>query len=92
MLTYKKTDNLKVVGYSDSDYAGCKDDFKSTSGYIFMLAKGAISWNSLIKQSLRTSSTMEAGCIAYYKATKQALWLRNFVMNLKIIDSVSRPL
>ena len=43
MLTYKKTENLKVVGYSDADFAGCVDTKKSTSGYVFMLANGAIS-------------------------------------------------
>jgi hypothetical protein len=43
MLTYKKSDNLEVVGYSDADFAGCVDSKKSTSGYIFTLAGGAIS-------------------------------------------------
>ena len=32
MLTYPRTDTLKVVGFSDSDYAGYVDDKKSTSG------------------------------------------------------------
>jgi hypothetical protein len=44
MLTYRKTESLHIVGYSDSDYAG--DDRKSTSGYVFTLAGGAISWKS----------------------------------------------
>jgi hypothetical protein len=30
MLTYRKTESLRIVGYSDSDYAG--DDRKSTFG------------------------------------------------------------
>ncbi|RVW22815.1 Retrovirus-related Pol polyprotein from transposon TNT 1-94 [Vitis vinifera] len=51
MLVYRKVDNLEVVGYSDSDFGGCSDDRKSTLGYIFMLAGGAISWKSA-KQSL----------------------------------------
>ena len=34
MLTYRHTDTLEVVGFSDSDYAGHVDDKKSTSGYI----------------------------------------------------------
>ena len=42
MLTYKRTENLEVVGYSDADFAGCVDTKKSTSGYIFTLANGAI--------------------------------------------------
>ena len=46
MLTYRRTSNLEVVGYSDSDYAGCKDTRKSIFGYLFLLADGAISWKS----------------------------------------------
>jgi hypothetical protein len=67
MLTYKRTDNLEVIGYSYSDFAGCVDSQKSTSGYVFTLTNGAISWKN-IKQRLTTSSTMYAKFIAYYEA------------------------
>jgi hypothetical protein len=43
MLTYKRTDNLEVIGYSDSDFVGCVDSQKSTSGYVFTLINGVIS-------------------------------------------------
>ncbi|GJY85928.1 hypothetical protein Tco_0499954 [Tanacetum coccineum] len=43
MLTYKRSNHIEVVGYDDSDYAGCVDSGKSTFGYVFQLAKGAIS-------------------------------------------------
>ena len=46
-LMYRPTNNLEVVGYSDSDFAGCVDSRKSTSGYIFILVGGAISWRSV---------------------------------------------
>ncbi|PKI69118.1 hypothetical protein CRG98_010473 [Punica granatum] len=42
-LTYRHTDHLRVVGYSDADFAGCVDSRKSTSGYVFLLAGGVIS-------------------------------------------------
>ena len=41
MLMYRRSDSIHIEGYIDSDYAG--DDRKSTSGYIFTLAEGAIS-------------------------------------------------
>ena len=44
MLTYQRTKTLEVVGFSDFDFAGCVNDKKSTSCYIFMMAKGAVSW------------------------------------------------
>ena len=37
MLTYRRTDTLEVVGFSDSDYTGCVDDKMSIFGYIFMI-------------------------------------------------------
>ncbi|XP_042484605.1 secreted RxLR effector protein 161-like [Macadamia integrifolia] len=40
MLTYRASDRLEVIGYSDFDYAGCLDSRKSTLGYIFLLAGG----------------------------------------------------
>ena len=39
MLTYWRTDTLEVVGFSDSDYAVCVDNKKSTFGYIFIWLK-----------------------------------------------------
>ena len=38
--------NNGVLGYTDSDYAGNSDNRKSTTGYIFTLYGGAISWMS----------------------------------------------
>ncbi|XP_047267745.1 secreted RxLR effector protein 161-like [Capsicum annuum] len=43
MLTYRRSDHLDVVGYSDSNYVGCVDTRKSTFGYLFLLGGGAIS-------------------------------------------------
>ncbi|XP_070010878.1 secreted RxLR effector protein 161-like [Nicotiana sylvestris] len=90
-FTYKYSDSLEVIGYSDSDLGGYKDTGKSTSGYIFLLAGGVVSWRS-VKQAIVAISKMEAEFIACYKATSQALWLKNFISGLRIVDSISRPL
>lgn len=90
-LVYKRSDNLEVIGYSDSDFAKCKDDKKSTSGYIFMLSGGPISWRSH-KQKLTTTSTMMAEYVAVYNATCHGMLLRNFIKGLMIVNSVERPL
>mgnify|MGYP004607028067 CR=1 FL=1 len=72
MLTYKKSDQLEIIGYSDSDFAGCQDSRKSTSGYIYLLAGGAISWRS-VKQTIIASSTMAAEFIACYEASNRII-------------------
>lgn len=91
VLTYRRSSHLEVIGYSDSDYAGCVDSRKSTFGYVFLLAGGAISWKSR-KQSVIATSTMEAEFVACFEATIQSLWLRNFVSGLHIMDNIERPL
>ena len=74
MLIYKHVQDLQLVGYSDSDFAGCQDEKKSTTGYIFKLAGGAVSWKSE-KQKLIASSTTQAEFVACFSATTQAIWL-----------------
>ena len=91
MLTYRKSETLEIEGYSDSDFAGDADDRKSTSGYIFTLAKGAISWKSS-KQTVTASSTMYAEFVACYEASGQVTWLKKFVPGLKVVDSIEKPL
>ena len=76
---------------ASNDLAGCTDDKKSTIGFIFTLAGGAISWKSS-KQSLVASSTMEAEIVACHETGAHAKWLRNFIFGLKIVTSICRPL
>ena len=89
MLTYRRYDSLQIEGYTDFDYAG--DDRKSTSGYIFTLAEGAISWKNS-KQTVTTSSTLYAEFVACYDATGQVNWLKKFMPGLKVVDDVHKPL
>ena len=72
MLTYKRSDQIEIIGYSDSDFAGCQDSRRSTSGYIYLLAGGAISWKSA-KQTLIASSTMAAELVASYEVLNHGL-------------------
>ncbi|XP_056177366.1 secreted RxLR effector protein 161-like [Syzygium oleosum] len=91
MLTYKRSDHPEVIGYSDSDLARCTDTRKSTFGYLYLLAGGAISWKSA-KQSVIATSTMEAEFVACFEATIHGIWLRNFISGLVIVNSIAGPL
>ena len=68
MLTYRRSNNLEIIRYFDSDFAKCQDSKRSTSGYVFMLAGGVISWRSS-KQTLMASSTMVVEFIVFYEAS-----------------------
>jgi hypothetical protein len=51
--------HVNVKGYSDADWAGDVENPMSTSGYIFFVGEGAVSWNSKRQQTM-AQSTMEA--------------------------------
>jgi hypothetical protein len=57
------------------------NDRKSTSGFIFMLVGGAISWSSKKQPSVALSST-EAKYITGTHAAKEAIWLQNLVSEI----------
>ena len=73
-----------LVGYTDSDFMSDKNSRKSTSGYVFMLGGGAISWRS-IKQEYIADSTSEAKDEISCEASKEAVWLKRFLMELRVI-------
>ena len=76
-----------LVGYTDSDWAGDIYTRCSTSGYIFNIGSGAISW-SLKRQSTVSLSSCEAEYVAQTQASKEAIWLRSvFAQLLREIDS-----
>ena len=85
MLVYQD-ESLVPIGYTDSDFQSDKESKKSTSGYVFNLGGGAISWRS-VKQSSTVDSTMEAEYIAASEAAKEAVWLKNFLLDLEVVPS-----
>ncbi|KAJ9555363.1 LOW QUALITY PROTEIN: hypothetical protein OSB04_009977 [Centaurea solstitialis] len=84
-------DEISVTGYSDASFQTDRDDFRSQSGYVFTLNGGAISWKSS-KQDTIVDSTTEAEYIAASDAAKEAVWLRNFLLDLRVVASISRPI
>ncbi|GJX27283.1 hypothetical protein Tco_0233579 [Tanacetum coccineum] len=58
-LQYTKDSSFELTGFSDADYAGCKDTFKSTSSGAQFLGKNPISWSSK-KQDFTAMSTVKA--------------------------------
>ena len=74
MLKYRRSNHLEAIGYSNSNFAGCVETRKSTFGYLFLLAEGAISWKST-KQYLIATFTMEIEFVACHETTIHVLWL-----------------
>ena len=83
MLVYS-SGSMETIGYTDSNFQGDIDSRKSTSGYVFTLNGGAICWRS-VKQTCIADSTTEAEYVAASEATKEAVWLKKFLLNLQVI-------
>ena len=77
-LLYVKTDHgLSLIGYSDSDWASCSEDRRSTTGYYFSLnpAGPPVSWKSR-KQPTVALSSCEAEYMAFTECVQEATFLQ----------------
>uniref|UniRef100_A0A2N9FPQ8 Reverse transcriptase Ty1/copia-type domain-containing protein n=1 Tax=Fagus sylvatica TaxID=28930 RepID=A0A2N9FPQ8_FAGSY len=70
-----------LEGYTDADMAGDLDGRKSTSGFLFTFAGGAVSWQPKLQKCV-TLSTTEAEYIAATEAGKEMLWMKRFLQDL----------
>lgn len=68
-----------LYGYIDSDFAADLNNRRSTSGFVFLLNGGPISWKSK-QQSLVTSSTHDAEYIGLANASHEITWLRKVML------------
>nr|GEZ61993.1 zinc finger, CCHC-type [Tanacetum cinerariifolium] len=71
-----------VVGKLSS-WINNMEDYSSTSGWVFLLGGGAISWASK-KQTCITSSTKESEFVALAAAGNEAEWLRNLIYEIPL--------
>ncbi|XP_052735059.1 secreted RxLR effector protein 161-like [Vigna angularis] len=76
-------DELKLVGYTNSDFGGDQVERKSTSGNIFFLNTTPISWSSK-KQTIVALSSCEAEYVAGYHAVCQGVWFNEVLKDLKV--------
>ena len=74
-LCYPKGAKFELVGYLNSDYAGCKVERKSTSGTCQLLGRSLVSWSSK-KQNSVALSTTEAEYISADSCCAQILWMK----------------
>lgn len=79
------TEGLVLTGYSDADWAGDENDRKSVSGYVFLLGRNILTWGAK-KQATVALSSMEAEYMALSYATREAIWLRNLLGELGLVQ------
>ena len=80
-LDYRQGDRVRLAGYTNSDWAGCASDRKSTSGCYFGLVSTVVSWVSRKQQSVALSSA-EAEYMVASLPSCEAIWLRKILFGL----------
>ena len=83
-LTLGGDPDLELVGFSDSSYADCPDTARSTMGYCFSVGGAIFSWSSH-RQKTVTNSSCEAEYVALSEASREALWLRQFLREVHFL-------
>ncbi len=73
--------SVDVIGFTDADWAGDIVERKSTSGYVFQICGGTVSWRSKRQEIVALSST-EAEYVALSFAAQELMWLRSFLNDL----------
>ena len=86
-LTLERNQN-GLLGYADANWES-QDHRHSISAYIFQINGGSISW-SCQKQNIVALSSTEVEFIALTHATKEALWLQNFIT--EVIQPLKSPI
>src|SRR5277367_1503505 len=86
-LTYSRAFDISPTAFVDADYGGCKDTRRSTSGYVFMMAGGAVNWSSK-RQATVALSTVEAEYVAMSRCAQQMSWMHNWLDEVKIEHSL----
>jgi len=80
---------LDIHGFVDADCAGDLDQRRSTSGYVFNLFGGAISWMSK-KQSMVAPSPTETEYMAATHASKEEVWLQRLCSSMGLVQGAIR--
>ena len=82
-LWYPRNQNFQLTTYSDTDWANCLDERKSTSGGAFFLGDSLVAWLSK-KQSSIALSTIEVEYVATATCCTQVLWMIQALADLEI--------
>ena len=84
-LQYKKSNDQvnDLWGCVDSDWAGCLDTRRSTSGYVLLLNGCAVSWKSK-RQSVVALSSAEAEFMAASSLVQEVIAVRKLLEKLGV--------
>ncbi|KAK9073828.1 hypothetical protein SSX86_006422 [Deinandra increscens subsp. villosa] len=84
-IWYPNDNKFELSAYSDSDYGGCKINFKSTTAGCQFLGERLVSWQCK-KQTSVATSTAEAEYVAASSCCSQVLWIQQQLRDYDMAD------
>ena len=90
-IWYKGASLSGLIGYSDADWGENRDNRRSTTGFVFLMADGAVTWTSRMQKTVARSST-EAEYMALSEACSEIAWLTSLQKEIGYAQTAPTPL
>ena len=90
-IRYQGAGNSGLIGYSDADWGENRDNRRSTTGFVFLMADGAVTWTSRMQKTVARSST-EAEYMALSEACSEVAWLTSLQSEIGYAQTAPTPL
>ena len=82
-LTYSCDADLSPTAFIDANYGGCRDTHRSTSGHVFLMAGGAVTWSSKCQTTIALS-TVKDEYVAMSQCAQQMVWMHSWLSKVGI--------
>lgn len=90
-IRYQGAGQSGLIGYSDADWGENRDNRRSTTGFVFLMADGAVTWSSRMQKTVARSST-EAEYMALSEACSEIAWLTSLQTEIGYASTTPTPL
>ncbi|GKB84206.1 hypothetical protein Tco_0956478 [Tanacetum coccineum] len=88
-LVYGGEKELRVTGYCDVGWQTNKDDSRLQSGWVFLLNREAVTWK--VQSKIQWQTLRASEYIAACEASKETIWMKNFIGDLGVVPTVQDP-